>query len=42
MEFDPANPLAVNPKGLMAATSGAAREAFAEQLELLRMTKIAV
>ena len=40
MEFDLANPLAVNPKSVMAATRGAAREAVAEQVGLLRRTKI--
>ena len=41
LEFDSANPLEVNPESVMAATRGAAREALAEQVGLLRRTKIA-
>ena len=35
-----ANPLAVNPESVIAATRGMAREALAEQVGLLRRTKI--
>ena len=41
MEFDPANPPAVNPDSIMAATRGTAREALTEQVGLLRRTEIA-
>ena len=41
MEFDLANPPVVNRESAMAATKGAAREALAEQVGLLRRTKIA-
>ena len=39
-EVDLANPPAVNPRSVMAATRGAAREAMAEEA-VLRMTEIA-
>ena len=41
MEFNPTNPPAVNPKSVMAVTRGVAKEALAEQVGLLRRTKIA-
>ena len=41
MELDPANPLAFNLASIMATTKGAAREALAEQVGLLRRTEIA-
>ena len=40
MEFDPANPLAVNLESVMVATRGAAGEALAEHVGLLRRKKI--
>ena len=40
MEFNPANPPAVNLESIMAATRGAAREALVEQVGLLRRRKI--
>ena len=40
MEIDLANPPAVSPESVMAATRRAAREAVAEQVELQRMTEI--
>ena len=41
MDFDPANPSAINPKSLMAITRGAARKAHAERARLERLTEIA-
>ena len=40
MEIDLANPLTVSSESIMAATRGAAREALAEQVRLLRRTEI--
>ena len=40
MEIDLANPPTVSPESVMVATRGAAREALAEQVRLLRRTKI--
>ena len=40
VEFNPANPLVVNPESKMVATRGAAREALAEQVRLLKKMKI--
>ena len=40
MEIDLANPLAVSPESIMAATRGAIREALVEQVRLLRRTEI--
>ena len=40
VEFDPTNPLVVNPVSVMAATRGVAREALAEQVGLLRRIEI--
>ena len=39
-EIDLANPPTVSPKSIMAVTRGAAREALAEQVKLLRRTEI--
>ena len=40
MEIDLANPPAVSPESIMVATRGAAREALAKQVRLLRRTEI--
>ena len=39
-EIDLADPPAVNPESVMVATRGAAREALAKQVRLLRRTEI--
>ena len=39
-EVDLANPLAINPESIIVATKGAAWEALAEQVMLLRRTEI--
>ena len=39
-EINLANPPAVTPESVMVVTRGMAREALAEQVELLRMTEI--
>ena len=39
-KIDLANPLAVNPKSVMAVTRGATREALIKQVRLLRRTEI--
>ena len=40
MEIDLANPPAVSPESVMAVTKGAAKEALAEQVGMLRRTEI--